>query len=89
MTLKERFGLSTDRGMDYQAALFLALAIASDIDGEWKQYITIAALATMAVVAFFTRGSGIDPHEGPAIKDQAIEPTDEQVADALRKVRHD
>lgn len=89
MTLKDRFGLSTDRGMDYQAALFLALAIASDIEGEWKQYIVMACLVTMAVVAFFTRGSGIEPHEGPAMKGSVLEPSDADVAEALRKVRRD
>lgn len=89
MTLKERFGLSTDRGMDYIAVCVIVLGIADTLDNNWKQYLAGGALCAIVLVAYFTRGSRLQPHEGQAIKNEALEPTDEEVADALRKVRRD
>lgn len=82
-------GLDTNRGMNYLGVCFLALTIAQDIDGPWKQYIVSGVLLAMTIVAFITRGSGIAPHEGEQLKAGTFEPSDDDVAEALRRSRRD
>ena len=79
-------GLDTSRGMNYLGVCLLALNITQDIDGPWKQYLVSGVLLAMTIIAFLTRGSGIAPHEGKEIK-HSIEPSDDEVAEALRRVR--
>lgn len=80
-------GLDTNRGMNYLGVCFLALTIAQDIDGPWKQYIVSGVLFAMTIIAFLTRGSGIAPHEGEQIKSETIEPTEDEITEALRRLR--
>lgn len=56
--LKEKFGLSTDKGMDYQAILYLAMgAITTMESGTERTVLMLSCFACLAIVAFFTRGS--------------------------------
>jgi hypothetical protein len=57
-SLKEKFGLSTDKGMDYQAVLYLAMgAITTMESGTERTILMLACFGCLAAVAFFTRGS--------------------------------
>lgn len=80
-------GLDTNRGMNYLGVCFLALTVAQDIDGPWKQYVVSGVLLAMTIIAFLTRESGVEPHEGEQIKAETIEPSDDEVAAALKRVR--
>ena len=69
MTIKDRFGLPTDRGLTYVGFFFGVLQMADTIEGEWKHYLTAAAVVGFIVSAYLTRGSGISPTEGERIKE--------------------
>lgn len=56
--LKQKFGLTTDKGMDYQSALFIAMSTISQMDaGHEKNILLGLCLLAMSAVSFLTRGS--------------------------------
>lgn len=56
--LKQKFGMTTDRGMDYQAALFMAMGAITQMDaGHEKSILLGLCLVAMSAVAYLTRGS--------------------------------
>jgi hypothetical protein len=67
--LKEKFGLTTDRGMDYQSVLFMAMGAITQMEpGHEKSILLGLCLLCMSAVAYLTRGSAaskpsIDPSE--------------------------
>lgn len=82
-------GLSTNVGMNYIGVCLIAMSIAETLEGDWKQYLASGALAVMALMAFLTRGSGLEPYEGPALKDEVLDPADEDIHEALRRGREE
>jgi len=56
--IKQKFGLSTDRGMDYQSVLFMAMGAITQMEpGHEKSILLGLCLLCMSAVAYLTRGS--------------------------------
>lgn len=55
---KQKFGLTTDKGMDYISVLFMAMSSISQMDpGHEKNALMGLCLLSMSAVAYLTRGS--------------------------------
>lgn len=91
-SLMARLGMTTDKGMNYQSALFLSMAIAFEMDAAspWRNYIIIATLLAMSLVALFTQGSIAET--GPVTPDVPADEEDidlsQSLEDVVRDVRH-
>jgi len=56
--LKQKFGLTTDKGMDYISVLFMAMSAITQMDaGHEKSILLGLCLVSMSAVAYLTRGS--------------------------------
>ena len=88
-SLMARLGMTTDKGMSYQGALFLAMAIILDMDpaSPWRNYLMAATLICLAVVAFFTRGHIAET--GPVTPDVPADEEDIDLAESLEDVLRD
>lgn len=73
MTIKDRFGLPTDKGMDYVGFFTLILMIADGLSDDWKKYLSMGALVGITITSFLTRGSGLKHAEGVVIKDTVLD----------------
>lgn len=85
-SLMARLGMTTDRGMNYQGVLFLSMAIAFEMDAAspWRNYVIIATLVTMSLVAFFTQGSIAEA--GPVTPDIPADEEDLDLTQSLEDV---
>lgn len=55
--IKQKFGLSTDKGMDYISVVFMAMSAITQMDAGHEKNILIGlCLICMSAVAYLTRG---------------------------------
>ena len=80
-------GWDTDTGQSWKGLLYISgapiFAMPDDIE---RTVLIVIWFLCMAWISWLTKGSGIKPHEGEEIK-HTIDPSDDEVAEALRRVR--
>lgn len=64
--------MNTDKGMNYQAILWLAMSAITSMDtGTERTVLLSLGMVVMAIVAWRTTGSGLSPKESQEILDTA------------------
>lgn len=96
-TLFERLmsGMSSNAGNNAQSAMWITFAavipvVAGFASEEYRLAALVVFCIVMAIINWRTKGSGLAPEDGERLRTRFLEPSDGEVAEALRSVRrHD
>lgn len=85
-------GISSNSGGNAQAAMWGLFAVMVPVisgfaSEEYRLGAFVVFCVAMAVINWRTKGSGLAPEDGAELRTRFLEPSDDEVAEALRRVR--
>lgn len=87
-------GISSNSAGNAQAAMWGLFAVMVPVisgfsSEEYRLGAFVVFSIVMAVINWRTKGSGLAPEDGEQLRTRFLEPSDDEVSEALRRVRRD